>query len=264
MKYLLKTLLLGSLMLPISCSFAQSTRSLQGRLSLDVAPNITNRTIEISVRNHSFVVIPPAFTILRPIISTQSTVVPMPVGVSSVDYLIDGISTDAVDYSIQITCVGCGADFRTQYYSPSGNKYGLADAVYLDPDALPDQLNLNAITAVTISGKLVLETVSERELSFELSVYDFDKPQQVYQQQSIALPAGARQVDYAITGMNRLTHAASFGIRVSCTVCFGISRKTIEYPSALAASLNHQQIDFGIGGAMPVLVPSIYLLLNDD
>lgn len=249
--------------MPICWSQAQSTRTLQGTLSLDVASNIKNRTIEISVRNHSFVVVPPAFTILRPITSAQSTLISMPMGISSVNYLIDTISPEAIDYSIQIKCLDCVADFRTQYYSPIGNQYGLANAIYLDPDALPDQLDLNAITAVTISGQLQLLEVSSRDLTFELSVYDFNQPQRVYQQQSIFLPAGASTVDYIVTGMTRTSDESSFGVRLKCTVCNGVSQQTLEYPARLSAGLNHQQINFTIDGATPLIAPSIYLLLND-
>ena len=47
-------------------AFAQ-TLSLNGQLTLDVFQPNAEYDLEVTVRNHGFVVIPPAFTILRPV-----------------------------------------------------------------------------------------------------------------------------------------------------------------------------------------------------
>lgn len=208
---MLKRLFHMLLKLSVLCStlaLAQTTRSLSGTIELDVAPNQKNRVIEITVNNHSFVVLP-SLAILRPITSSQARRVTLPAGQSSVDYFVDGIiddpsSNDPVDYTIALRCIGCSSDFPLQYYSPTGNKFGLANSTFIDPDDLPAVLGLTAITRATIRGQIDLGQMADRDLIFTVTVLSAQNSQQVLAtKRSITLPMGSSNTGYTITGLRR-------------------------------------------------------------
>jgi len=249
--------------------YAQTTRSLTGRVNLDVGPSDKNRMIEITVNNHSFVVIPPNFTILRPITSSRSTLVMLPARESSFTYLIDSIifdpsKSDPVDYSVALTCIGCSGDIPTQYYSPAGNKFGLTNSTFIDPDDLPPILNFTATTRASIIGTINLNKPSSRGLSFTATIFSAQNPQQIFKTVSnIILPLGASNISYSVTGLNRNIGSDQYRIKVVCTNCFGQSRRAQVFANELSPNMNHTDINFAVTDLPPIsIAPIIELILH--
>ena len=194
-------------------ALAQDTRSLSGTLRLDVGPSDNDRNIEITVRNHLFIVIPPNFTILRPILSSESVIVQLAEGSSQVSYSIDNIITDPVDYSISVRCLGCAIDIPNQFYTPNGNTFGLGLTAFIDPQGLPDTLDLTAITRAKIDGEIVLNEVSDRDLQFELTVFSSENADDILSTISpIILASGQESVSYSIKGLNRSIAPAQYRV----------------------------------------------------
>lgn len=251
-----------------SLSFAQTTRTLSGTIELDVAPNQKNREIEITVNNHSFVVLP-SLTILRPITSSQARLVSLPAGQSSIDYFIDGIiddpdNNDPVDYTIAIRCIGCSNDLPLQYYSPTGNRFGLANSTYIDPDDLPAVLDLTAITRATIRGDIKLDQTAQRDLTFTVTILSALNPQQVFAtKRSITLPAGSMTTSYSVTGLRRSIGADQYRAQLKCDNCFGASRRAQIFERDLSPNANHSDINFSVTDQEPInLAPVLKLLLQ--
>lgn len=244
-------------------TWSQTTRGVSGAITLDVTPSDKNRVIEVTVNNHSFVVIPP-FTIIRPITSSQSTRVTLTAGESTINYFIDGIIDDPVDYTIELNCIGCSSDFPRQYYSPDGNKFGLANSTYIDPDDLPVVLNLTAITRASITGEIYLNNISDRDLLFTVTVFSAQNPQQNFKTKSaITLPAGSLNTAYTISGLSRAIGSDQYGIRLQCTNCYGKSRQPQNFSKTLSADENHSDIDFSVTDiARIVITPILDLLLQ--
>ena len=242
-----KGLLLISLIITIilgNAAWAQ-TRSLSGRLSLDIGPSETDRQIMITVRNHSFVIIPPTFAILRPVTSLESTIVSLTKGTTNVDYVINDIITDPVDYSISINCIACSDSLPTQYYSPSGNRFGLSGSAYLDPDELPDVLNLTATTRASISGEITLNRVADRKLNFSVTVFSRNNPSILYKVLSpIPLTSGMATTAYTVVGIDRAIGSDQYGVRLQCINCFGRSKIAQVFDEALSPNENHSSINF--------------------
>ena len=261
-----KGLLLASLIIAIvlgNAAWAQ-TRSLSGSLSLDIGPSDIDRQIVITVRNHAFVVIPPTLAILRPVTSLESTTITLPKGSVNVDYLINNIINDPISYSISIECIACSNDLPTQYYSPSGNRFGLSGSAYLDPDELPDELNLIGITRASISGGITLDRTADRTLNFNLTVFSINKPDLSYRVLSpITLAPGMSTTDYSVTGLNRAIGSDQWGVRLQCINCFGASRRVQVYDRALSPNENHSSINFFVSDEpVPTLAPIMNLLLE--
>lgn len=264
-KTMYRGLLVTSLIIAIvlgSTAWAQ-TRSLSGRLSLDIGPSDIDRTVMISVRNHSFLVLP-TFTILRPITSIESTTVTLATGSASVDYVINDIIADPIDYSISIECIACSNNLPTQYYSPEGNRFGLSNSVYIDPDELPNVLNLMAITRASISGDITLDRIADRALNFRVTVFSIDNPNISYKVlSSITLVPGMSTTSYSVSGINRAIGTDRYGVRLQCINCFGASKRAQVYDGALSPSENHSSINFFASDERaPTLAPIIDLIIE--
>lgn len=241
------TLLFISLLiaaLHANTSLAQSSRSLSGILTLDVNPSNVDRTLLLTVRNHAFVVLP-TFAISRPIISSRSVTVQLLKDRSSVNYSIDNILTDPVDYSIEIDCLSCTDDFPLQYYAPNGNSLALTNSIYIDPEDLPTVLNITAITRAHISGEVMLDRISDENLTFTLSVLSAKNPALVFQTRSpIVLPVGQRSVLYSVSGLRRAIGSDRFRVQLQCISCVGPSRRPQTFSQLLSPNENHTDIDF--------------------
>lgn len=247
-----------------SIASAQSTRSLSGTLTLDVGPSEIARDIEITVNNHSFVVIPPAFTILRPITSRESTIVRMQSGTSQVNYSIENIVTDPVDYSIAIRCLGCANNIPTQFYTPSGNAFGLVNSAFIDPEDLPTTLDFTAITRASIKGEIVLNKTSERDLRFRVTVLSDQNIDRTFGTPSLVILAlGENSISYSITGLPREIGSDQYRVKLECTNCLGQSRRAQFFANTLSPNQNHSEIDFlATDISVPVLAPILLILLE--
>lgn len=241
---------------------AQSTRTLSGTLTLDVTPSQIDREIEITIRNHAFVVIPPNFAILRPITSSESTIITMPAGSSRVNYSLSNIITAPVDYSISIRCLGCASDFPLQYYTLSGNTFALGLSAFIDPEDLSSQLNITAITRATIKGEIALEQIAERNLRFTITVFsEQDSGRAIKTVSPITLQAGTKAVAYSITGLDRAIDLDRYRVKLKCINCSGQSAKVHVFLNALSPNQNHSNINFSVTDISVPTLASILLML---
>ncbi len=260
--------------LTVMCVFAllstqalhAQTRSLDGAINLD-APADQSLQIEISVRNHAFVVTP-VFGIIRPIISVRSVVVVVQPGQTDAQFSIDGISVDAVDYTIQYKCLGCSGVLRTQYYSPDGTRFGLANSVYIDPDDLVSPLNTELQTLGQVSGTVnvlsnSVNSSAEQDAprSVRASVVLLNaNTQQLIDSQELVLGGGSAVVAYQFSELRR-TAASEYFVELRCGQCEVRSQR---FSTRLTASRNHQNINFNSAIRPLVSLPFLYLLLHDD
>ena len=244
-------------------SFAQEEfRSLSGELHLDVGVADQDLNLRITVRNHSFVVIFPIL-ILRPITSQASDTVVMTAGSASTSYSISQIIEAPVDYTIQVECLACQNTIPTQYYSPSGNRLGLAGGVYIDPANLPAALSMGLLSRAKIAGeiKLANNVVSERNLLFTVSAVDTENSNFIYQSiNQLVLAQGETAVDYAFSGLDRSVNGG-YRIEVRCTNCFGASAQPQFSDSLQTLMQNYQAINFEIIDLPHVPIPAIIELL---
>jgi len=244
----------------------QETRTLEGEVSLDLGPATKDLLIEITVSNHLFVVIPPTFTIIRPVTSRETRRVIIERGESSVNYFVDNIITDPVDYSIEFSCINCTDAFRTQYYTPTGNRFGLVNSAYIDPEALGASVNVVIVTDASIEGEISLinNAVALRDLEYELVVASNNSPQVVYRRLSnIRMRAGQNSVAYRVTGLRRRIGPDLFLIQLRCTNCRGKSARTQSFDGPLSPALNHTGIDFISSDEAAInIAPVIDLLLR--
>ncbi len=242
---------------------AQTGLSLRGLASFDVAP-INTLTLEISVRNHSFVVLPPPLGFIRPITSSVMTVVSVPSGSQSISYLIEDIEPDPVDYTIQMKCLGCSDIVPTQYYTMNGNATGLVNSAFIDPLDFPSELNLNLITRGMISGEIELLNESSQDLEFIVEAFDSNVPEfAIEQSPPIILPAGELIVDYQIRGIRR--NNVQLRLAAKCENCFGRARKPETFERLLSSQEDHNGINFYFEGrGTPVLDPILLPLLEEE
>lgn len=261
---LLGFLLLGPASATIEITQAQTTRSLVGQISLDVAPAIKDLAIDITVRNHSFAVLPPPFGIIRPIQSTATARVTIAKGESNTPYALTGIVENPVDYTIQIKCPGCEDIIPTQYYSPDGNRFGLSNSVYIDPDDLPTQLALVALTRATISGEINLLNPASKDLNFTLEVAADGYPDFIYgSDSSLKINKGDQTLSYQISALERSSD--SFLVSLQCGSCFGSARRKRLFETPLSSQSNHTNIDFIlIDEGIAIISPVINLLLDSS
>lgn len=242
------------------------TRTLSGSLKLDTGMAAEDLRLEVTVNNHIIVVLPP-FSITRPITSSESTEVTMLAGRDSIDYLVTNILPDPVDYTVQISCIDCSDSIPDQYYSMDGNTLGLQSDVFIDPEDLPELLDISVISRARISGTIDLGVVAERDLIFAVSVVSNALPERIYQSgETVTLPNGATSVDYQLTGLNREIGGDLFRVVLQCLNCSGSSGLAQLFPTALSPLQNHAGIDFEVTDDGPLdntIAPILDLLLND-
>lgn len=263
MKKILLIIIFLAATIATSISLAQSMRSLSGTITLDVGPSAIDRTLLVTVRNHSFVALPSG-AILRPIISSRSTAVELPKQSSNINYSINDILTDAVDYSISIECTSCTNDFPLQFYAPDGNRLGLTNSTYIDPDELPDELDITAITRASISGEITLDRTAERDLGFRLTVVSSQNPAFIFQTSSpIRLSLGQRSTSYSVSGLNRAIGSDQYRLQLQCVNCMGASRQPQIFSSSLSPNENHSEINFMVTDEPFIsIAPILNLLLE--
>jgi hypothetical protein len=259
---LLCFMLLGFGSATIDVTQAQTTRSLSGQISLDIAPAIKGLIVEISIRNHEFVVLPPPFGFIRPIQSTVTTNVIITQGEASALYSLTGIVEDPVDYTIQIKCPGCENVIPTQYFSPAGNQFGLSNLAYIEPDDLPVQLALVALTRATISGEILLFKPASKDLDFTLEVAADGNPAFILAaNNSLRITKGDHVLKLQISGLARSSN--SFLVSLQCRNCSGSARVKRIFDTALSAQSNHSNINFTlIDEGVAIMSPVINLLLE--
>lgn len=246
-------------------SFAQEEfRSLTGQLHLDVGVADRNLDIRVTVRNHSLVVLSVfPFILLRPVTSKVSATVVMVKGTATTSYSISQIIENPVDYTIQIECLNCNTTIPNQYYTSSGNRFGLGDSAYIDPAELPTTLDIEMISHAKIAGSIELDgtVASKRDLFFTVSAVNSANSAIVYQSiEELVLAQGASSLDYQLTGLDRAI-SPGYRIQLRCTNCFGSSAQLQTSSGVLSGSQNHQAIDFLVTDLPFVPLPSILQLL---
>ncbi len=251
---------------PCSASFAQSL-NLTGSVQLDFGVASNDYDVEVTVSNHSFVVISVApLVIIRPIISQVTETVTIEQGQSSTNFAISGISTDAVDYVIGFRCDDCDGVFSPQYYSPDGNKLSLVNQVYIDPADFPGNLNFTLTSGISISGIVGLEEgkLAKKNLSLLLSIYDSDDPTNLFRRIGLTIPQGSNSTSYSIDKLVRETELSGFYLQLECLNCLTSSVLAIDYPIFLDPAIDHTDINFELAFTDSVFLTPIYYLLLDD
>jgi hypothetical protein len=253
---------INSLWLLLLCSvdvFAQSSeRTLSGLIALDTAIN-QPLSIEVTVRNHGFVVIPPAFTILRPIISSVSDVKVLEPNQTSAAFTISGISSNAVDYSIRFRCIDCSEKLRDQYYTLTGTQLGLSGPAYIDPSDLPVNLSRTLDTLGTVSGQVLIGAAAERSLPITIRLLDADSDS-VIQTQSVILRKGQVAIDYSMDGLNR-SRSEGYSVEMECFRC---EQSLVRTAAILAASEDHEGVDFKVLASANFLLSGVLILLLSE
>ena len=240
-------------------NFAQQTRSLNVELQLD-QPSDQALMVEVSVRNHSFLVVPPSFSILRPIISSVSKMVEIPAGAQNASLDFDDILTEAIDYSVRFRCVNCSSSIPLQYYTESGTTRGLGNSAYIDPDDLGDLLPVSLETLGFISGAVALGDGLDatRDIRLSLRLSDVSSVQ-LLATEGVLIREGANTVEYRIEGLTR-RRADSYQLELQCSLC---SPRVSRAVPTLPASENHQNIDFTVEQSDPTVIGVFELLLDE-
>ncbi len=255
-----------ALLMVTNCLATAQARSLSGVITLDTDSAKADLPIDITVSNHSFAVVPPSFTIIRPVTSKQTRRVVIVQGEVQVDYLVEDIIDDPFTYTIRMDCVGCSSVFRRQYYSPSGNRFGQGNSVHIKPADLPASLDLTLITDASIEGKVELQSeVANKDLRFELNVSSTQNRNVVYRTLSdIVLAKNESSVTYSVTGLRRSIGNTQFRVSLRCLNCAGASGETQFFASPLSPDENHRNVDFLVSNPPLIIVSPIVDLLVSD
>ena len=224
---------------------AQETRSLLVNVGLDVGAVERDLSLQATVNNHSFVVISVfPFVAIRPITSQNSVLFQLPKGETEAIVAIEDILLDAVDYTVEFSCLNCADTVPRQFYRPSENSTALAGATFIDPEDLPLQISSNLITRAQISGQLSLlaEQTVDRELVFEVAVSDLTTGN-VLQSQRVTLMAGENSANYRFRGIIR-NALVDLELSARCISCFGISPISQRFNQVLSTQADSQAVDF--------------------
>lgn len=262
---MIRTFLLLALAI-ISTGATAQTRDLSGLITLDTDVALKDYRLRITVNNHIIVVSPPSFTITRPITSKEFVDVTLPEGENTVSYLVNNIRLDPdEDYSLEIECLNCAELVPKQCYSPDGNKLCEGFLIFIQPEDLPDRLDLVAVSNARISGKVDLGEAAQRELEFTLSVVSNRSSSRIYQTgPNVTLSQGTAITTYEIIGLRRDIGADQFRVQLECNNCFGQSARAQLFPAALSPLENHSDINFRVTDQEAVpLAPVIDLLLAE-
>jgi len=267
-----KLLILGVLSVQTLCvlSFfapydtqAQETRSLSVALNFDT-PYDRPLQLEVSVRNHSFVVVPPSFTIIRPIVSSVTQSISLAAGQSSAAITFTRVLTEAIDYSIRVRCVNCPAALPTQYSLTPVSETGIAsttrvlgNSAYIDPEDLAQNLSVALETFGVISGQIQRhddESSAKRiVVSVVVSNAEFDNE---LSQQRVEIKPNMASFDYRVEGLDR-RFADNYHLQARCVQC---EPKVISWPNDLDASLNYQGINFEVNQGVMSINGVLYIL----
>lgn len=258
------------LLLFTSVCYGQNTAdtiSLEGNVNLDFGVASSDFEVEISVSNHSFVVISVfPVTIIRPLLSRVTESVTIAQGQSSVDYMLNGISTNAVDYVIDFRCDNCDGVFSPQYYTTNENSFSMSNAVYIDPSEFPNNLDFTLISGSSITGVISLAEggLAKRDLNFLISALDPIDPNNIFRRISITIPKGSNSAAYAIDQLVRDSELTGFDVQLDCLNCLTTSILTINYPDTLDPLIDSTNINFEVDfNDISFLPATLYPLLND-
>jgi len=239
---------------------AQETRTLSGTIKLDAPRLDRDLVLEISVNNHSFV-FAPIIGIIRPIQSMVTETVIIPLGENEANYSLQGIVENPVDYSIRISCIECGQIVPNQFYTEGGNKFGLVNSAFIDPNDLPSELPIDVISRASISGSVNLQTPSDKDLRFTLMVADSNTEAILASNDQLTIRATDNSANFSIDGISR--SSLGYTVSIRCTNCFGRARKPITFDQQLNPLLNHSNIDFILEDQGKFSLSSILELLSE-
>ncbi len=270
LKTVLRCACLAAVLLSLSAN-AQQTRSLDGAITLDVGQIDRDLTLALTVNNHNFVVLP-TFAFIRPITSSRTVTVDFLAGADQMEFTIDGIIENPVDYSIEIQCLGCSDSVPRQYFTQGGNLLGLVGAAFIDPDDLASSIDISLISRSQISGVIQLQTpqeapqVADRDLSF---VVDAVVPnaggqaQQLLLSQTVMLSAGESQAAFILRGISRSTQPG-VSLVARCQSCLGVLPRQIQSEQLFSALVDHTGVEFIFdSNATPTITGAIDLILEN-
>ncbi len=250
-------------MLTVGClASAQQVRSVAVEFNLETASDIS-LPIEVTVRNHTVVVVPPNFTIIRPIISSVTQTLTLPANQTRIALRFSNVSTEAVNYSIRIRCLACDDEFPTQYYllrnGQARSTRALIDDAYLSPSELDNLAPIDIETFAVLSGTINLRSgrFAPRIVRARLQVTDAQTGRLLDVNGLVTLKSDD------VTGfrLNRIDRrfVNQFNLSLKCTQC---ERKQYRFNRQLSATENHTnlKIDALLG---PPNLPWLSLLLDD-
>lgn len=232
---------------------AQQSRSLEVNIQL-APPSDQTLLLEVSVRNHAFILVPPTFAIIRPITSLVTQTLQIEPGQSAASITLQGISTDAVDYTVRFRCLNCSDSIPLQFLiSPrasSGTSRGLIDDAYIDPEDLEPAINVELDTLGFIRGVVRLAQGQAAENDVRLTVRAVDAVSgQLASSQPIRIVAGDNIAEYRLNGLARRENS-SYIVEVSCGNCRPV-RQVFE--QSLDSMSNHSAINFQVEeGTVPI------------
>ena len=223
---------------------AQESRSLVVDLSLDVGQVERSLSLQVTVFNHSFVVVSVfPFVAIRPITSEVSTLVQLSSGQRRVTAVVEDILADTVSHRIQIECLNCSDTIPRQFYRPEGNTISMPNSIFLNAEDLPAQIESNLITLAEIGGQISLINGQslDRDLVFEVSARPVLTGSEL-QSQTVTLEVGQNSVAYLLQGLTRNTNDIKISAR--CMACRGVAPVSQIFPQALSTQANLRGIDF--------------------
>ncbi len=241
---------------------AQEELSIDLDFSLDQVSDRPLR-LEVSVRNHGFVVIPPV-TIIRPILSSVSQTTMIRANQSSVSLTISGISPEAVDYTIRFRCLNCADSLPTQYYLERDGvvrtSRGLVNDAYIDPAELSSLAAVELETFGYVEGAISLssERFSSRSPVATVALIDIDSGREA-SSTKVPLVLGAT-APFRLDRLDR-RFVDAYRLRIRCGAC---DPRQLSFGQPLSADLNHSGLDFSFGLGAPHNASSLFLLLEDD
>lgn len=238
---------------------AQQARNLNVDLQLD-QPYDQALVIEVSVRNHSFIIVPPTFTILRPILSSVTQTVVIAQGELNAALSIEDISVDAIDYSIRFRCLSCASSVPTQYFTASGTRLGLVNDAYIAPQALPSSINVSLQTLGFITGQVLLDNGALADSNVRTTIRLSDSGTgQLVSRQPITILAGDTKAEYRFEGLRR-SGGVRYLLQLGCSNCRRV-RQSVD--TALDSAMNHSGIDYVVQERRIDISGIVTLLLSE-
>ncbi len=234
-------------------------RTVGGFLTLDTVIE-QPLAIEVSIRNHGFIVVPPSFTVSRPILSAQSIVLNLEQGQQTISFSVPNVSTNAVDYSIRMRCLGCENTLPEQYFTTNGPRRGLGGGAYLAPEALSEQMRLFVETLGVVSG--VIESTEgsfSRSSKLTVSVLDAQSGLEISSQR-VALIQGAQSASFSIRALER-KQSSGYLLTVACVQC---TKREQSLVRVLDPLVDHNELAFSVRLRRFVGLTAIERLLLDE
>ena len=243
---------------------AQEDRSLIINLGLDVPSIDRDLDLEITVSNHSFVVVSIfPFVSIRPITSQQRVFTRLTAGQSEVLTTVQQILLDTVSYVVEINCLGCTDTVPRQFYRTEGNTTASVNSTFINPEDLPEQITTRLITRAQISGQLSLlpDQISERNLVFEVSATDVVTGT-IVGSQIFNLGAGESSVNYFLRGITRRP-TDEIEVVVRCRQCIGVLPNIQTFDQTFSTQEDVFAVDFVFDAQAGFLINGVLDLILD-